>query len=331
MGMHAATVRASFTQTLMLCLSVLAAGCGERSAPSASFAVAAQGLYTASVSDNGQFALVGSLNHGASLWDIQENARLFNWSHAAGEPVELVAADFSPDSSRAVTTDPRTLVMWDTQTGASLAYWATPGAVLSVSMLGDNRRVLMGLDNHSGLLFDAVTGDYLFTFLHEGEVGSVATDQVGKYALTGSDDYSAILWNLVDGSRRHTYAHDNPVRTVALSADGRLAFTAAQGDLVAVWDNDSGEMIHQLHNGPNHGVLSARFSDDGSLLAVGYANRRVMLYDLASGRNLRTWDPGTRHQMRATGAAILALGFSQNQRSVYALTGDGRLLRLSRS
>ena len=309
----------------------LAAGCGSSTKPSASWEVAAQGLYAGAISDHADLVLVGSLNHGASLWHLGDHARLYNWSHRSGEPAELVSADFSPDGSRAVTTDPRTLVMWDTRSGKAISFWGTPGAVLDAAVLSDNRRVLLGLDDHSALLFDAPTGEYLFTFLHAGEVGAVATDSNGRFALSGSDDHTAVLWSMSDGHALQTYQHDNPVRAVAISPAGRFAFTAARGDLVAIWDNQSGRLIHELHNGPNHGVMSARFSEDEKLLAVGYVNRRIELFDVTSGILLQRWDPGTRHRMRPTGAAILEVAFAKNQGNLYALTGDGRLLELRRS
>lgn len=317
--------------TLVALALITLSACSNSDKPSGSWELATQGFYTGAISRNGQLAVVGSLNHGASMWRTSDKERLFNWSHASGEFAELVAAGFSPDGSRAVTTDPRTLVLWDTSSGQALNYWATPGAVMDVAVLNDNRHVLLGLKDHSALLFDAVSGAYESTLLHEGLVGAVDVTTSGDLALTGSDDYTAVLWTLNNGTARHTFIHDNPVRAVALSQQGNYSFTAAQGDLVAIWDNNSGALKHTLHNGINHGVVSARFSSDENLLAVGYANRRIILYDVASGRALQTWDPGTRHAMRPTGASILEIAFRENSATLLALSGDGRLLQLQRS
>ncbi len=306
-----------------------ASGCTGAEAPAASYELAAQGFYTGALSDRADLALVGSLNHGASLWRTTDQERLFNWAHSEGEYVDLVAADFSPDGTRAVTTDPRTLVLWDTSNGQALNYWGTPGAVLDVAVLNDNRRVLIGLDNHSALLFDAAAGDYEHTFLHLGEVGSVAVDGTDTYALTGSDDNTAALWSLTTGEVVRVFQHDNPVRAVALAKSSDYAFTAAQGDLVAIWQRDREAPLHILHHGINHGVMAGQFSDDARFLAVAYANRKVALFDVASGEQLRAWDSGTRHVMRATGAAILHVAFAENGRELLALAGDGRLLKLS--
>ncbi|MFT7651649.1 MAG: WD40 repeat protein [Limisphaerales bacterium] len=109
---------------------------------------------------------------------------------------------------------------------------------------------------------------------------------------------------------------DDPARTWALTSQG--IYSAAV--------SNSGELV--VIGSLNHGVISARFSSDETLLAVGHTNRLISLYDVPSGRLLQKWDPGTRHAMRATGAAVIEVGFSSDNRTLLAVTGDGRLLEL---
>ena len=263
------------------CVSLLVA-CGSGDSPRSSYELAAQGIYAGALSTHSEFGLIGSLNHGASLWRTNDHERLFNWSHQPGTFSELVAAGFSPDGSRAVTTDPRTLVVWDTTSGEALAYWTTPSAVLDVALVPGGRKVFMGLADHSAVLFDAELGDHLKTFLHKGVVGDVDVSADGKWALTGSDDETAVLWNLADGSAVHTFQHTNAVRVVALSATGRYAFTAARNQLVAIWDGSEGKLLHTLSK-RNNAITVARFSPDERHLLIGYLNRTIELWDVTSG------------------------------------------------
>ncbi|NKC00572.1 MAG: hypothetical protein GKR90_19060 [Pseudomonadales bacterium] len=323
--------RQTTTIAIYSLLIVSLIGCSASEPPTRSWEIAAQGAFSGSLSSQADMVIVGSLNHGASLWKTPEHERLYNWRHKAGDFVELVSSSFFPDGTRAVTTDPSTLVLWNTATGEAINYWGTPGAVLDVAMFADNRQALLGLDNHTALVFDAETGAYQQTLIHEGDVGSVAISKDGNTAITGSDDFTAVYWDLNTAAPLQTYKHDNPVRAVALSATGRFAFTAAQNDLVALWDNQYGTKLHELHNGDYHGVVTAEFSEDERFLAVGYTNRKVSLFDVATGQLLRTWDPGVKHQLRATGATILAVGFRANANAILALTGDGRLLEFRTS
>lgn len=301
-------------------------GACSDSSPSNSSELAAQGIYTGSLSADGRYALIGSLNHGASLWRT-DHERLYNWSHEAGEVTDLVAAGFAPDGSQAVTTDPRTLVVWDTASGAALAYWATPAPVMDVTLLPAGRGVLMGLKDHSAVLFDARSGDHLHTLLHQGVVGSVAADAQGRFALTGSDDTTARLWNVADGELIQSFQHDNPVRVVALSDSGERAFSAAQNRQVVIWDTATGLPLHILSE-RNNGITTARFSADEQLLLIGYINRRVELWNAQRGTLINGWDTKARKPMHAAGAAILAVGFRSNSQ-FFALAGDGRLVELT--
>jgi WD40 repeat protein len=322
-------VRLKHSIFLVTLMTAALGACGSRTSPSAAYELAAQGVYTGALSGQSELALVGSLNHGASLWHRREHARLFTWNHREGEFSQLVAVEFSPDGTRAVTTDPRTLVVWDTESGASLAYWTTPGAALDVAIAADGR-VLMGLSDHSAVLFNAATGAHVHTFLHEGVVGNVALSDDGRWALTGSDDATAVLWNTSSGDTVHRWQHDNPVRVVALSARGRYAFTASQGRRVTVWNGASGDEALRVAE-RNRGVTSAAFSADERHLLIGYVNRTVELWDVTTGRRLERWKAGARNPWRPTGSAVLAVGFSASPQRFFALAGDGRLLELSRS
>lgn len=309
----------------LICLA--AAGCDRSDAPAASYEMAAQGVFSAALSSDSELSLIGSLNHGGSLWRNTSHERLFGWNHQANEFSPLVAVAFSADGTRAVTTDPRTLVVWDTASGNALAYWTTPAAVLDVALVAGGSQVLMGLEDHSAVLFDAGSGRHLHTFLHDGVVGAVDASLDGRWALTGSDDETAVIWNLQTGAPVHRLQHDNPVRVVALSARGSYAFTASQGRRVAVWDGQTGQPLLTLSE-HNEGVTSARFSADERYLLVGYVNRRVALWDLSTGKRLHEWRTRARNPMHPTGAAILAVGFSSSPSRFFALAGDGRLVEL---
>jgi WD40 repeat protein len=314
---------------VVIVVIVALSACSGADKPSASWDLAAQGVFAGAISPQAQYTLIGSLNHGASLWRNSDRERLFNWAHEAGSFTELVAAGFSPDGKRAVTTDPRTLVLWDTQTGQGLSFWATPGAVLDVAVLPNGQDILMGLTDHSAVLFDAESGRHVHTFIHDGQVGTVAASHDGAWAITGSDDNTASIWSVATGERAHELILGNPVRSVAISRNGAYAFTASQGEEVAIWSGASGKKLHVLKTGLYHGVKSATFSDDERFLAIGLVNRRVELYDVQSGRLLNTWDMRTRHPNRASGAAVLEVAFDADNRRLFALAGDGRLLELN--
>ncbi len=321
-------MRLPFNALLRIAFGItLLAGCDGAESPVVVGELAAQGVYNGAISE--QYTIVGSLNHGVSLWRNRDVERLYDWRHSDGEFTELVAGNISADGLRAVTTDPRTLVLWDTSTGQALEYWATPAAVLDVTLLSDGRRALLGMKDHSALLFDAADGSYLATLLHEGPVIDVDVSSNDLLALTASEDETARLWRLPDGTPSYVLEHDNPVTLAALSPDGRFAFTASQGRWYGLWDTASGRRLHTFGD-RNTGATSAVFSHDGRHVAVGFVNREVKLYDTATGREIRHWRVSSANPWRNNGSAIVALSFADNG-SILALTGGGRLLQLRRT
>jgi len=324
------TTRGLWRWTGPLLLVAGLTGCDGTRGPTASFELAVQGIYTGALSPDSRFGLVGSLNHGASLWRTSDHARLYNWNHREGEYADLVAADISADGRRAVTTDPRTLVVWDTASGEALSYWTTPSTVLDVALVPNSELVLMGLEDHSAVLFFYCYGDHRETLLHEAPVGAVAVSADGRWAITGSDDETAVLWRVDDGEAVHRLSHGNPVRQVAISASGSYLFTASQNQRVAIWDGATGQVLHTLSE-RNRGITSARFSSDERHLLVGYVNHVVELWDVVTGSRVQRWNTRARDPWRPTGGAVLAVGFSAAGGRYFALAGDGRLVELSRS
>ena len=311
----------------LLILASLAAVAACSPSQERTWELTAQGIYAGVISQDSRLALVGSLNHGASLWRISDYERLYDWNHKAETPVELVAAAFSPDGSRAVTTDPRTLVMWDTVTGESLQFWGTPGAVMDAKVLAGGTDVLLGMEDHSAILFDATDGTHKQTLLHEGQVTTVDVTADGELAVTGSDDNRSILWSLASGQAIAEIDHGNPVREVTLSADGAWLLTAVSNDRVALWQARSGTLKHVLHK-RNPGVTAAQFSADGSLLLLGTVNRQVELWKVETGTRVKRWTVRAKNPWHPTGGAILDLAFTNTPGQFRALAGDGRLADL---
>jgi WD40 repeat protein len=137
-----------------------------------------------------------------------------------------------------------------------------------------------------------------------GNVTSVAWSRKGPLVVTGENG-SVQLWD-VQGTPRLIRAlmglhsqngQPEAVISAAASPDGLLV---AAGDVnhtpgttpyrfgtVAVWDAGSGRLLWK--NTSKRGtVTSVAFSPDGTLVAAGYENGEVVLYDAATGRVERT-------------------------------------------
>ena len=72
----------------------LLSACDSTMGPERWFDATAQGAMSASLSNSGRYAIVGSSDHGGSLWDIRQAERLYDWNHQAEGFSDLIAAGF---------------------------------------------------------------------------------------------------------------------------------------------------------------------------------------------------------------------------------------------
>lgn len=315
-----------------LVMASLLSACGGADSPRSTFEYAVQGLYSASLSPSGQYAVVGSIHHGGSLWDSSNHARLYNWNHREGENTSLVASGFSPDQRFAVTAGQQTLVLWSLADGAPHWFWTAPAGILDVSLVNNGNFALLGLDNHTAVYFDIKNGGVQQTLYHQGRVETVAISDAGRYALTGTANNFARLWDMNTGEQLQQWSHDNDVNTVALSGDGRYAFTAGQLEQAHIWDAFSGERLHTLSGDEAYiqkrfSYTAAVFSEDGNQLLTGTSSGRVQLWDVRAGTELRRWELKRRDPIRPTSVVVLTVAFADQGYKAIASNGFINMLQ----
>lgn len=318
-----------------LLLTLLALSACDAKSPDSSWEQASKGSYSAALSPDSRYSLIGSINHGGSLWEIERNQRLFNWNHQTDQVSTIIACAFSPEGNFAITADHQTLVLWDSKSGQALSFWTAPSEVLSVALSPEGRYALLGLGDHSAVLFDVRRGGIKRSFYHQDRVLSVALSADGKLALSGSQDQTAKLWDIESGKLLHSWTHQDDVITVALAANGKQALSVAKYDRAAVWDTSSGRKRGELALGANaikrgQAFSSAAFSADGSQLLTGSSDREVQLWSTRDFSSLAQWTVPKRDPWKPTSASILAVGFGSKPGNYYAIASNGFTHRLSR-
>ena len=120
------------------------------------------------------------------------------------------------------------------------------GALTSVAVSPDGKRLVVGSDDHTVCALDSPTGKMLM---------------------------------LARG-------HNGPVTCVAISPDGRQLATGSADNSVQLWDLPTGQERAVLGGGGRWWVLSVDLSPDGTLLAVGDGNGQVRFWEAATGKEL---------------------------------------------
>lgn len=324
------------TTWTLFALWLALAGCQPSAdSPSDQLEVASVGLYAGALSDRGQWAIVGSVHQGVSLWRTSDKERLYNWHHGNGEHTNLSSADFTPDEQWAITTDATTLVLWNMQTGKGERYWQAPADILSAKLTPNGRFALLGLSNHTAVLFDVINGGVVRTLHHNNRVRSVDVSREGQHALTGSEDYEAVFWDLNTGAMISKLQHTDEVQVVALSNDGEMAFSVSKYDKAVLWNTSNGQTIGELPlraEAIKRGLrfTAARFSQDNRWLLTGRPDQIVSLWQVDQLMEVQRWQVPKRKLWKPQGASIVDVSFSDDENQFLALTSNGFISYLSR-
>ena len=243
-----------------------------------------------------------------------------------GKTVDRVILAQGGDLVRLVLVDPNVarpeLVL---QTGHT-------STVTSVAFSPDGKQVLTGSGDKTAILWEAVSGEKLRSFEgHTSIVNSVAFSPDGKHVLTGSSDHTAILWDAASGENFRSFeGHTSTVTSVAFSPDGKQVLTGSWDTTAILWAAVSGEKLlcFEGHTGsplesnadglpyPSADdvgdVRSVAFSSDGKQALTGSGDKTAILWDAATGQELRRFEGHT--------GRVNSVAFSPDGRQV--LTGS---------
>jgi len=207
--------------------------------------------------------------------------------------------------------------------------------VESVAFSPDGKYVLSGSIDGTAALWDISSGSLIRKFSAPKDAPDeglkVAFSSDGSYGITGGGN-GLTIWDLSTGNEIRNIGAQRRTRFIAIASDNRSVLTGGwqSGRIkplpahMILWDMKSGHR-EQEFRGPwlggfnELGPLAVAISQDKKYALCTQLQSRLTLWDVASGREIRTVsEGGSLHHMRA-------VAFSPNGQ--YALSGgnDGKL------
>ncbi len=245
----------------------------------------------------------------------------------------VTSVAFSPNGSvLASGGSDQTVRLWEVSSGTCLNILRGHGDwIFSVAFSPDGNTLASSSRDQTVRLWEVSSGKLLNTLRgHIQAVNSVAFSPDGCLLASGSDDWSVRLWEVSSGTCLNTlWEHTYWVNSVAFSSDGCLLASGSEDRTVRLWEVSSGKLLKTLQGqgqfysvafSPDGNTLasgssdriqevrSVAFSSDGRTLASGSQDRTVCLWEVSSGKLLKTLQ-----------------GHTQEVRSV-AFSSDGKTL-----
>ena len=268
-------------------------------------------------SPDGKYALSGSRDQAAKLWDLATGEEL---GSIGGHASTVGAVAFSPDGSFAAAGSERTgksdatLTLWDTGSGKDIVTTtALNGSFACVAFSRDGRFLVAG-DNKILRLWDTSSGKELeWQFWYAVSVDSAAFSPDGKHVVSGyapNNEKGSIysLWDMSAGSKVVTITGSKPV---AFSPDGRYflsglaLFDASTGSLQRTFAGhsytarqfDESSLEQKQVSRPMNAAAVGFSSDGGTVLSWGRNAFKDL--DFVQGEYLKSWDVATGQALTA--------------------------------
>ena len=317
---------------ISLIVTVLLTACQPKSSTPLQQNIHSQdGSFAATVSYSGKYAVVSSLYHGVSAWDLEKNGVLYNWyqtpknesfslfndgnADATADNNFVFATAVAFDDSHALLAGKNTFSLWRLDTGHNVGYWSIkPSKVIYHVIQEDGEYQQSDLydvvEEHDCTNPDSTIGEVcVFT----ADIRAIDVSNQGRHILLGKSDGKVVHISLSDGRRveflghqqklidndsGETYHLNNAINSVAMSPNGLYALSGSSDQSAYLWDTKTGQVIYKFQHQAR--VVMVALDPKGRYAFSADSKKSAIIWDLTTGQQVSQLNITGRQQIFTT-------------------------------
>lgn len=289
------------------------------------------GSFAATLSQSGKYAIVSSLYHGVSAWDIERNGLMYNWyqtpeqqsfslfdnsdEQATADNNFVFATAVSNDDSHALLAGKNTFSLWRMDNGHNVGYWSVkPSKVIYDIKQVDGQYQQSDLyevvEEHDCTNPDESIGEVcVFT----ADIRAIDVSNQGKHILLGKSDGKVVHITLTNGRRveflghqqmliddasGETYHLNNAINSVAISPNGLYALSGSSDQSAYLWNTKTGQVIYKFQHQAR--VVMVALDPKGRYAFSADSKNSAFVWDLTNGKKVSELNITARQQIFTT-------------------------------
>lgn len=277
-------------------------------------------VITLQFSPDGRRALSTNNNGEMIYWDVATGKALHVFKNEEEKKKYAATAVFSPDGRFALQGHKEIMKLWDLTSYQLVKEMKKHADPIRTLTFAPKNNMVLTVTGDTFKYWNFQTGREVRS-LQGKSYGPVSITPDGKGLFSATGRKTAVLQDGITGKIKKEFGNIGSVRSgVELSPDGRYGLWFWEREAF-IWDLKSGKQIHtfKVHDDL---VTSVAFSPDSRFALIGQESGRLSLWEIASGRHIRTFPEKDKGLVSGTARAV---AFSSDGRYVLCGTLDAKV------